>query len=138
MSVTYTDNQVPIGSIVATITSAPPSTAAVITNAVFDDVTLNLPGKVVERTNEIGQDNGWALIATTLASGLPVNGTGTVQVPTAATSNQLGGKAFAYAFDGSSTATSKFVITDTSIPYAKDGYYKVNVTFRLSRTPATA
>ena len=138
MGATYTDNQVPIGSIVASITSAPPSTAVVIANAVFDDVTLNLPGKVVERTDEVGKDNGWALIATTLTAGLPVTGTGTVQVPTATASNQLGGKAFAYAFDGSSTATSKFVITDTGIPFAKDGYYKVNVSFRLSRTPATA
>lgn len=138
MAASYTDNQVPIGSIVATITSAPPSTAVFIANAVFDDVSLSLPGKVVERTDEMGRDNGWALIATTITAGLPVTGSGTVQVPTATASNQLGGKAFSYAFDGSSTATAKFVITETSIPFAKDGYYKVNCQFRLSRTPATA
>jgi hypothetical protein len=138
MGATYTDNQVPIGSIVASITSAPPSTAVVISNAVFDDVSLNLPGRVIERSDEVGKDNGWALIATTITAGLPVTGSATIQVPTATASNQLGGKSFAYAFDGSSTATSKFVITETGIPFAKDGYFKVTCQFRLSRTPATA
>jgi len=142
MPATWTDNSIGIGSIVVTIASGnPTSSAAVLTNAVFDDFTLNMPGIVVQRTDQIGKDNGWALIANKLstAGGPPVEGTGTLQIPTSTSTNQIAGNWFSYAFDPSATAsTACFVITNIGIPWAKDGYYKVNVTCKLSRTPPTA
>lgn len=138
MGATYTDNQIPIGSIVATITSAPPATAAVVSNAVWDDFNINLPEGLIVREDEVGKENGWALIATTLASGKHVTATGTVQVKTSSTTNQLSGHAISYAFVPGSTATSTFIIGQTGIPYSKDGYWKVNCTLHLSRTPPTA
>lgn len=138
-SPTYTDNQVPIGSIVATLYTGGGSGSSYLANAVFDDVTINLPGKVVERTNEIGQDNGWTLVANTINSaGPPVTGTATIQIPTTVSGNSLSGKWFKYAFDPSSTAQAQMVICDVTDPRSKDGYFKCNVTLRLSRTPPTA
>lgn len=142
MPVTWTDNSIGVGSIVATLYSGnPTASTAYITNAVFDDVTLNMPGKVVERTDQIGKDNGWTLVANSLstAGGPPITGTGTVQLATSATGNQLPGKWFGYAFDPATTGTTAcYVITDATDPRSKDGYWKVNVSFRLSRTPPTA
>lgn len=138
MSVTYTDNSIGVGSIVATIYSGTGAGTPVITNAVFDDVTINMPGKVVERTDEVGKDNGWTLVANSLEAGPPVTGTATIQIPTSTTTNSLSGCWFKYAFNPSSTATAQFVICDVTDPRSKDGYYKANVTLRLSRTPPTA
>lgn len=134
----YSDNAVPIGSKVASIKAGGGVGATIITNAVFDDISLNMPATIVSRLDEIGKENGWTMIANTLVSGPPVTGSGTVQVPTSTSSNQLSGCGFDVNIDPSSTATVRLVITDNGIPFARDGYYKVNVGLKLSRTPATA
>ena len=134
----YLDNNIGFGSIVADLKSGVGSGTSVFSSAVFDDVTLNMPGRVIERTDQVGQDNGWTLVPNAFTAGPPVTGTATIQIPTSVTRNTLSGCWFKYAFDGSSTAQQQMVITDCSIPYSKDGYFKVNVSLRLSRTPPTA
>jgi hypothetical protein len=140
--VTWTDNSIGAGSIVATINSGnPTASTAYISSAVFDDVTLNMPGIVIQRTDEVGKDNGFALIANSLstAGGPPVTGTATVQIPTSTSGNQLCGKWFGYDFDTSTGgSTACFVITSATDVRGKDGYWKVNIGFQLSRTPPTA
>jgi hypothetical protein len=134
-SPTYTDNQVPIGSRVETLKSGGGS-GSTIGVYVFENITLDRPSQIVERKDEIGQDNGWALV-----KNVACTGSGVCQIATAATQRPAPGMWFSDSFDGSTAASSaaeQWVITSVGQPFAHDGYFKANVNLRLSRVPPTA
>ena len=135
---TYVDNNIGFGSIVVDLKTGGGAGTSLLSSVVFDDFTVDMPGNIVQRTNETGQDNGWVAVLNSFTAGPPVTATGTAQVPTATSTNQLNGSWFKKALDPSSTATACFVVVSTGVPFAKDGYYKVNCQLKLSRNPPTA
>ena len=132
----WVDNQVPIGSAVETVYSGRSGTWASIGSYVFENITLDRPAKTVDRTNEIGQDNGWVLVRKVISTGSAV-----MQISTAATNVPRAGDYFQDVFTGGtadSSAPETWVLTSVGQPFSHDTYFKVNVNLRLSRSPATA
>jgi hypothetical protein len=121
---TYVDNQVPFGSRTEEIFRAGTS----IGTFIFENLSLTRPGKVGERHNQIGEPNGWWVV-----DGFP-HGTGVVQIPTIDSPYPQNGDYFEDTFRTGSTA-ERWVIVDTTEPYAMNDYYKMNVTIRLSKNP---
>jgi hypothetical protein len=133
MGVTYTDNQVPIGSRVETIKRGV-SAGTTVGVYVFENITLDRPSGVVERVNEIGEDNGWALV-----NKKPCTGSAVLQIPTSTAPIPHGGDWFSDQFDGSTAGSAEqWVLVNIGQPFEHSGYYKCNVTLRLSRTPPTS
>lgn len=129
---TYTDNQIPIGSKAETLYSGGGEGTGKGTY-VFENITLDRPSQIVERKDEIGQENGWALV-----QAVANTGSGTIQIATSATAIPAAGWWFKDAFDGSTTAQEQWVLTSIGQQFAHDGYFKANVNLKLSRTPPTA
>src|SRR5262245_36982528 len=121
---TYVDNAVPFGSRTEELMRA----GSPLGTYVFENISLTRPGKVGERHDEIGQPNGWWVVA-----GFP-HGTGVVQIPTADADYPQIGDYFEDEF-GTGTGTERWVIVDTTEPYAMNDYFKMNVTIRLSPNP---
>jgi hypothetical protein len=131
MPANYIDNQVPYGAFAADLKSGPQLTATtVIAAAVFENFTPNRPSNKINRPNEIGGPNGFAIVAT------QETGSGTIQWPTTATTSPKIGHWFQYTFDGANGAAAEtWVITDTSEPREMNGYFKSNITCQLAHTP---
>lgn len=128
----YVDNQVPFGSRVESIKRGGGVGTAVGTY-IFDSISLDRPTKAIERTDEIGNPNGFGLV-----DGF-ATGSGTLQLATKAVPVPHTGDWFSDTFDESSAGSAEqWVIASVAQPFEKDGYRKVNVTLRLSTTPPTA
>lgn len=132
MPPTYTDNQVPIGSRVEAIKRGV-GAGTDVGSYVFESLSLDRPSTVVTRKDQIGKENGWALV-----DGVGCTGSGVIQIATAATQIPRNGDWFKDAFDGSSTAQEQWVITKIGQPFAHDAYFKCNVDLKLSSAPPTA
>lgn len=117
----YNSGNVPFGSRVEEIFDR---TGASLGNYVFENINLTRPGKVLERPDEIGSDNGWTLVRSFNV------GTAVLQIATAATTPpDLG----SYFTDDFGYGDQRWVIVDISPPFEMQGYYKQNVNIRLDR-----
>jgi len=132
MSAFKNDGTVQYGSAViaiGAITPGNPPTVGSTTNYVADNITINRPGKTIERTNEIDEPSGQVSYA-----GF-VTGSATLQLATASTLAPFHGKGFSLnsKFDPDNDADSDaevFYIDSVDQPFAKDAETKVNITFR--------
>lgn len=128
----YNDNNVPfaIPNGPQTVKRGGTSTATTIGIFIFENLTLNAPGKVGERPDPIGAPNGWWLVR-----GFPT-ASGVMQLATTPTPRPDLGDWFQNQFDGSPSGVSEtWVIVDRSDPYEISGYYKANVTLRKAFNP---
>lgn len=130
----YNDNAVQYGSITADIKKnalgGPYTTAAAtaVGTFVLENVTLNRPSKVVERSNEVGAPNGWA------AQNAQVGGSCVVQMGAAGTNWPRNGNWFEHTFD-TEIGVERFVLLDCGQPFEQQGYYKVNATLKRAHFP---
>jgi hypothetical protein len=111
----YVSNSIPIGSVLETLGNG--------TNYVFENLTINRPTKVIQRVDNMGRDNGWALV-----KGQPCTATAVLQVPSVAAIPALG-VSFTDTLTG--TTSEKWVITAVDQPVSHDTYFKVNVSLKL-------
>lgn len=133
MTATYTDNGVPYGSRVEAVKSGVGAGTA-IGSYVLENITLQRPSLVVERRDQVGKDNGWAL-----EKGVPNTGSCVVQIATATTQVPAPGMWFSDTFDGSTAgAAEQWVFTEVGQVFESQGYFKANASIRLSRTPPTS
>lgn len=132
MSAFYNDGTVQYGSdvlAIGTITPGNPPTVGSTTNYVADNITINRPGKVIERTNEIDEPSGQVIY------GGFVTGSATLQLATGSTLQPFHGKGFSLnsKFDPDHDADSDaevFVIDSVDLAKDKAAETKVNITFR--------
>lgn len=130
MSAFKNDGTVQYGSKVLSIGTL--ATGPVINSGVSyvaDNITVNRPGKTIERTNEIDEPSGQVSY-----KGF-VTGTATLQIATGSTLIPEHGQAFILTiFDGDGTPSANvieaFYIDSVDQPYEKSGETKVNITFR--------
>ena len=102
-----------------------------LASAVFEDINLTYESVVVERKDEIGKENGWAMVATGKGTG-----SATIQIPLSTSNRPQNGDYIVDTF--STSAPEQWVIHSPSHPYRFDSYYKVNVQLKLSKNPPTA
>jgi len=114
MSAFKNDGSVQYGSRVLTINSVA---------YVADNVAVERPSKIIERTNEIDEPSGWVGYA-----GF-VSGTAQIQLASGATVIPVAGFTFSTTFVASIDAET-FTLTDVSQPEEKGGEKKVNISFK--------
>jgi hypothetical protein len=119
MADTYVDNQVPFGSIVATINGH---------DYEFESFTPKYPTRKIEREDHIGVPNGFVLVR-----GF-VTATATVQLDTSATARLTVGDTFTIDYG---RGDQLWVIGEADDPLAQKDYWKQNVTIHLSTNPPT-
>lgn len=132
MSAFRNDGTVQYGShvlAIGTVTAGNPPTVTGTTNYVADNITINRPGKTIERTNEIDEPSGQ------VSYGGFVTGSATLQLATASTLVPKLGQGFSLntGFDPDADGDSDaevFYIDSIDQPFSKDSERKVNITFR--------
>jgi hypothetical protein len=118
----YVDSAVPFGSRTEEIVRD----GSPLGTYICETISIQRPGKVGERFNEIGEPNGWWVV-----NGFPT-GTAVVQIPTADADYPRKGDYFE---DDFGEGDERWVIVDTTQPFGMNDYYKMNVTIRLSPNP---
>ncbi len=118
----YVDNAVPFGSRTEDLLRA----GSALGTYILESISISRPGKVGERFNQIGEPSGWWVINT-----FP-HGTAVVQIATVDTDYPVNGDYFE---DDFGQGTERWVIVDTTQPFAMNDYYKMNITIRLSPNP---
>ena len=117
MTTPYVDNSVPFGGQLVTINAIP---------YIFESPNIKRPTKKITRPNQIGEPNGFALVADY------VTGSSPVQITTSASDRLEVGTTFTADFgNGSET----WVIGEADEEHPMNGYWKQNVTFHLSPNP---
>ena len=119
-SPTYNDQSVPFGSRTEVFSSAG--------TLILEDINITHPTKTIERPDQIGQPNGFVLVA-----GLPT-GTAVAQIPLTSSAIPHVGETFSDTFLGSATET--WVISQVGIPIATGAYYKVSVSMVMAHLAA--
>jgi hypothetical protein len=111
----YNDQSIAFGSRTETIGGV---------SYVLEDINLTYPTKTIERPNQIGEPNGFAVVA-----GLPT-GTAVVQIPNSSSNQPHLGDTFTDTFSGSSNET--WVVTQIGAPIQYGSYRKVNVNLTMA------
>jgi len=129
MSAFKNDNTVQYGSRVLSIGTFVPGGSPSISSAtsyVADNITLNRPGKTIERTNQIDEPSGQVSYV-----GF-VTGSAQVQMATASVDTPAQGEAFLLQVLrlAGSAVDEWFYIDSVDQPLVKDGETKVPITFR--------
>jgi hypothetical protein len=119
MDPTYNDQSVPFGSRTEVTTNG---------TFIFEDINITHPTKTIERPDQIGQPNGFVLVA-----GLPT-GTAVVQIPLTSSNIPHVGDTFQDTFLGNASET--WVISHVSPPITTGGYRKVNVNLVMAHLGA--
>ncbi|MDB6022932.1 MAG: hypothetical protein JWQ04_2789 [Pedosphaera sp.] len=117
----YNDGGVPYGSF--SITTWMRKTVALTGAYILENFNVKRPTKVVERPDQIGGPNGFALV------NAQETATGVSQVATSNTNRLQRGDFFTLTVDANIGA-EKWVIQDLDDPYEMNGYYKQNLTLR--------
>lgn len=117
----FNDNSIPYGSfIIPSILRGQTGPVSVLTNAIMENFTVQRPTKEVERTDQIGGPNGFALV------NAQESATGVIQIATSVSNNPQRGDYFTLTVDAAIGA-EKWVIKEISQPYEMNGYWKQNV-----------
>jgi hypothetical protein len=131
----YNDNAVPFGSRVETLKRGGTSNFTEIGEFVFENISLTLPSKIIERPNQIGEPNGW------VATNGFGTGTAVLQIATESTEYPRRGDWFEDTFNievDEPGIGSHWVIVEMTAPFEMGGYHKCNVSLRHSiNAPAT-
>jgi hypothetical protein len=130
MSVTYNDNAVPVGSIVAAVKTGPGAGTSV-GSYVLESLTLNYESAVIKRKDEIGKQNGFTIVKTGGGTG-----SGVMQIATASTARPDIGSWFSFTPNGGTGGVAEqWVIASYGQPFGNDAYYKITVNLDLSPNP---
>lgn len=113
----YNDGAVPYGSFTVSLHRV----AATLGTYILENFTVNRPTKKVERPNQIGGPNGFALV------GAQETSSAVLQIATSATVAPNNGDFFTLTVD-STVGAEKWVIETTGQPFEMNGYYKQNIT----------
>jgi len=128
----YVDGAIPFGVFTVDLKRGVGAGTAVVT-CVCESFNLTKPGNVINRPNEIGGPNGWAVVAGQETA------TGVLQIATSTTETPKIGDWFSRIMDRKAASTAEtWVITNTSEPFEMNGYAKVSCNFQQSHAhPAT-
>jgi hypothetical protein len=118
----YNDGKVLYGSRVLTLSSTGPCVA--------DNISVSRPTTTIERTNEVGEPDGWVAIAAF------ETGTATIQLRDTATQYPKLGEVFPQDFDEDGTPEN-WVVTDVTQPEEKSTVRVMNIGFRRAYYPVT-
>src|SRR5262245_47732026 len=125
---TYNDGSVPFGSRSEDIKRGVGGTD--VGTYIFENISIKRPRRVIERSDEIGQPNGYVIIP-----GF-VTATSVLQIPTEDANPPQIGDWFEDTFD-TDIGQERYVIAEVDRPLAQHDYHKCNITLRLSPNPPT-